>query len=243
MPGSSIDPSSSDAAGFFGKLPGFPDFLSRRIPRTFLEPWDSWLQQGMTSSRERLGVSWLDTYLTSPIWRFLLVPGVCGANAWAGVFMPSVDRVGRHFPFTLAADLDREGGLAIVADSGWFDRLEHLALSALEDPFDLEIFDTDLKQLGLPAAADSPLSKFKDAQGDAVSWCFDLASLDSLRGSLPAIAETLLDDRLRRHTFWWTSGSEKVKPCLLTCRGLPGSSSFAGLLDGNWSRWGLGIGL
>jgi type VI secretion system protein ImpM len=241
MSGSSVDLSTSNTAGFFGKLPGFSDFLSRRIPRTFLDPWDSWLQQGMTSSRERLGVSWLDTYLTSPIWRFLLVPGVCGSNGWAGVFMPSVDRVGRHFPFTLAADLDREGGLAIVADSGWFDRLEQLALSALDEPFDMEVFDACLKRLGLPASPDAPLSKLKGAQNDTLSWCFGLASLDSLRGSLPAIAESLLDDKLQRHTYWWTSGSEKVKPCLLTCRGLPSAASFAGLLDGNWSRWGLAI--
>ena len=30
--------------GFFGKLPSHGDFLSRRLPRSFVDPWDSWLQ-------------------------------------------------------------------------------------------------------------------------------------------------------------------------------------------------------
>ena len=31
-----------------------------------------------------------------PIWRFVLLPGLIGSNGWAGVLMPSVDRVGRR---------------------------------------------------------------------------------------------------------------------------------------------------
>ena len=37
--------------------------------------------------------------------RFWLAPGVLTPDAWSGLLMPSVDRVGRHFPFTLAAPL------------------------------------------------------------------------------------------------------------------------------------------
>ena len=60
----------------------------------------------------------------------------------------------------------------------------------------------------------------------------------SFAQSLPAIAEALLEGRLERQTFWWTSGSDKIKPCILTYRGLPNSAAFAALLDGNWVRWG-----
>ncbi|HTS55073.1 MAG TPA: type VI secretion system-associated protein TagF [Burkholderiales bacterium] len=231
--------SAPDAPGFFGKLPGFPDFLSRRLPRSFVDPWDAWLQQGILSSRERLGVSWLDTYLTSPIWRFLLSPSVCGAGAWTGVLMPSVDRVGRHFPLTVVADLPREiGALPMLAETPWFERLEQLALSTLDEPFDLDAFDAQLQQLKPSLTLAVLVNKMKGTQNDAVSWCFGLTSGASLAQSLPAIAESLLDGRLERQTFWWTSGSEKVRPCILTCKGLPISAAFAALLDGNWARWG-----
>ena len=98
-------------AGFFGKLPKHGDFLSRRLPRAFTDPWDRWLQNAIADSREQMAEDWLNIYLTSPIWRFALSPGLCGDNAWAGVLMPSVDRVGRYFPLTLAAPLENDCSL------------------------------------------------------------------------------------------------------------------------------------
>jgi type VI secretion system protein ImpM len=239
MSGPAVAVRSPDSPGFFGKLPGFPDFVARRLPRSFVEPWDAWLQQGIVSSRERLGVSWLDTYLTSPIWRFLLAPGVCGPGAWTGVLMPSVDRVGRHFPLTLVAELPAEIGLlSILVETAWFERLEQLALSTLDEPFDLESFDTQLQQQRPSVTLSVLMNKMKGTHNDAVSWCFGLVSGGALGQSFPAIAESLLGSWLEQQTFWWTSGSEKVRPCILTYRGLPSSATFAALLDGNWARWG-----
>jgi len=51
------------------------------------------------------GEDWLDSYLTAPIWRFLLSSGVCGQMPMLGVMMPSVDRVGRYFPLTVVVEL------------------------------------------------------------------------------------------------------------------------------------------
>ena len=59
MSGPALTADRPEVPGFFGKLPEFPDFVGRRLPRSFLDPWDNWLQQGILSSRERLGVSWL----------------------------------------------------------------------------------------------------------------------------------------------------------------------------------------
>ena len=41
------------AVGWYGKIPGTGDFIARRVPGTFSEPWDRWLQgaiEGSTSS-------------------------------------------------------------------------------------------------------------------------------------------------------------------------------------------------
>ena len=60
--------------GFFGKLPSHGDFVRRRVADDFVAGWDAWLQSCLAQSRETLGDEWLDTYLTSPVWRFALAP-------------------------------------------------------------------------------------------------------------------------------------------------------------------------
>jgi type VI secretion system protein ImpM len=83
--------------GIYGKLPSNGDFVTRRLPATFLQPWDQWLQESTADSRDQLGRRWLEIYLTSPVWRFALSPGTTGQLPWAGVLMPSVDSVGRYW--------------------------------------------------------------------------------------------------------------------------------------------------
>ena len=56
--------------GFYGKLPAHGDFVQRNLPLDFVEPWDEWLQQSLSASKEALQDKWLETYLTSPIWHF-----------------------------------------------------------------------------------------------------------------------------------------------------------------------------
>jgi len=105
--------------GFYGKVPGLGDFVSRRLPQAFIDPWDVWLQAAIASSRQQLGEQWLDIYLTSPLWRYALSPGSCGARGWAGVLMPSVDRVGRYFPLTIAVALAEIDYPYAVLARGW----------------------------------------------------------------------------------------------------------------------------
>ena len=82
--------------GFYGKVPALGDFVTRRLPREgFLDTWDAWLSEGMRQTKASMGEAWLPTYLTSPVWRFAVSSGVCGPVPWAGVLMPSVDRVGK----------------------------------------------------------------------------------------------------------------------------------------------------
>ena len=106
---------------------------SRGLPHEFVHAWDSWLQHSIATSRAHLGEQWLELYLTSPIWRFALMPGACGASGWAGVMMPSVDKVGRYFPLTIAAQLDSHPHTMAMAFSAqeWYEALEQIALSML----------------------------------------------------------------------------------------------------------------
>ena len=148
---------SPDSPGIHGKLPSHGDFITRRLPREFVDVWDGWLQHAIAASKADLGEAWLETYLTSPIWSFALGAGICGAGAWAGVLMPSVDRVGRYFPLTLAvaAAASISPCEIMVRDGGWFERARNLALSSLEqDDFSLDAFDVSVADLGTPVPAD-----------------------------------------------------------------------------------------
>jgi type VI secretion system protein ImpM len=206
------------AAGFFGKVSSHGDFVARRLAPSFQEPWDAWLQAGLQASRQALGTRWLATYLNSPIWRFALAPGVCGDSAWAGVLMPSVDRVGRHFPLTVAGA--GAAPLEQLAQHGvWYARLEELALSTLREDFRLDAFDAALCALAPP----QPVNGLPSAPA---VFAFDAAQPLNAQ-LLGAVAAAALD----RHSLWWTDGSAEVEPCLAVCRGLP---ELAALLDGDW---------
>ena len=83
--------------GWYGKLPGLGDFAARRLDKAMVGVWDGWLQDGLQALRQQPG--WLDAYLQSPVWCFALGAGVLGPQRWLGVMMPSVDAVGRYFPW------------------------------------------------------------------------------------------------------------------------------------------------
>lgn len=110
-------------AGFFGKLPARGDFLRAGLPEDFIAPLDAWCRNCLEASRAALGDGWDEAWMNAPVWRFLLPPGACGALAALGVWLPSMDKVGRHFPFLLCAlgdsmaDLERGGAWADAAEA------------------------------------------------------------------------------------------------------------------------------
>ena len=220
------------APGFFGKVPTHGDFVARRLPPGPQAMWDAWLQAALLGSREQLGRMWLETYLTSPVWRFALAGGVIDGGAWAGVLMPSVDRVGRQFPLTVIAPVADGAGLLdwLALGKPWYDGIEALALSALDEGFSLEAFDASL----LALAPD--LTNMPAVQGEhgAAGYRLPLAGLDELPAALPQ----LLGAALHGQSVWWTDGSEAVAPCARLCRGLPAPAVFGAMLGGAGERPG-----
>lgn len=129
--------------GVFGKIPAVADFIQFGLPVDFVQAWDPWLQAGILEAKERFGESWGDFYNSAPIWRFALPAGSAGASAMLGVLMPSVDRVGRRFPLTLAAPLPAGTShvAALLRSGDALAGVEEIALEALDgkmSPADLE---------------------------------------------------------------------------------------------------------
>ncbi|MFT5589557.1 MAG: type VI secretion system protein ImpM [Bradyrhizobium sp.] len=211
-------------AGFYGKLSSHGDFVSRRLPADFVALWDHWLQTVLHGSRAQLGERWLAAYLNSPIWRFALAPGVCDDKTWVGIVMPSVDRVGRHFPLTIAAGVADHMPLLewLEGSAGWYGELETLALSTLDAGADFARFDAGLQALAAPAV---PLSE------PATTRHMPIASADAL--PLAALARTLAHTALAGQSVWWSDGSTEVEPSLHVWPGLPSVRMFSGMLDGD----------
>ena len=182
--------------GFYGKLPSQGDFLTRRLPWEFTAAWDDWLQQGMLASREALGERWLELYLSAPIWRFQLAPGVCGPLGWRGVFFASVDRVGRYFPLTLAfpgapAAPGARPGVGVSPslandEARWF-AAEEAALAGLDPLLPIDDFDRALQALAEPSA-EAP-----DAGADAGAgvhfFCAGAEEASPLRLAFPGLPD------------------------------------------------------
>ena len=87
----------------FGKLPSAGDFVSRRMPYAVQQFWDRWCAEGMEALKASSSATGLQVWGGTPKWAFLLPaqPGV--PTGQLGVFAPSCDRVGRVFPFVVAA--------------------------------------------------------------------------------------------------------------------------------------------
>ena len=204
-------------AGWYGKLPALGDFASRRLPPAFIAPWDAWLQRGLAASRAMLGERWLDVYLNGPLWRFALLPGLCGPTGWLGTLMPSVDRVGRHFPLTLALEVPTAAdALAAVGHAtGWFAALEQAALACLDIRCQPEHLEARLAAWWPDGAAGALLLNLP---GTAAAVIGSAAAIRLAQDAGPV-------------SIWWREGTPAAGGRLLVFRGLPVERDFMLLLD------------
>jgi type VI secretion system protein ImpM len=237
------------APGWYGKLPTLGDFASRRLPPDFIEPWDLWLGDGLAAQRENMGEGWLDAYLQSPVWRFVLMPealpGLQPQRPLAGVLMPSVDKVGRYFPLTIAATLARipQSGAEMELLLAWLHRLEDLAIDALHDDWSVDVLEQELE--GLSGALDetqawpehlqAPRAELAEAVSSGGNVFVDIGAVRN-RGELATLWAASLAVPVAQpwatgaagRTFWLADNPDA--PRLLVARGLPGRGEFAQML-------------
>jgi type VI secretion system protein ImpM len=200
-------------AGWYGKIPALGDFASRRLPQRFISPWDAWLQRGLAASRAGLQEHWLETYLNGPIWNFALLPGVCGDNAWVGTLMPSVDKVGRHFPLTIALERKPHAEImaTLTAACRWFAAINQIALACLDMQCTPEQLESRLCELPFPASA--------------------LASKGGTGEEVYAPALTQFTRNENGKSIWWSDTTASAAETLLAFHGLPSEQEFTKLLD------------
>lgn len=211
----------SAAPGWHGKLPTLGDFASRRLDAGYIEPWDAWLSAGLLALRQAQPGHWLEAYLGSPSWRFLLLPGAlpgaAGTQAWCGVLMPSVDRVGRYFPLTLAQPLGADLPPA-SALWPWLARLDDLSRDALYEDWTAEQLESALAGLPRLAAAGAGVSDAAPGTAGVVELGADAAADPA--GHLEHEARQAWS---RQHpgAGWWHARPDDAPPRLWRSQGLP----------------------
>jgi type VI secretion system protein ImpM len=225
------------AAGWHGKLPTLGDFATRRLPPDFVAAWDAWLSDGLAALQQR-DPDWLDAYLMSPSWRFLLMPGVLpgglGETPWVGVLMPSVDRVGRYYPLTLAQPLaalpsDKAGSEALWV---WLLRLEEAAADAMHDDWSIDALEAELVRLGaVPRAGAAHGLPSLDAFVGAEVAELSMAGLRHPPALFAARAHAEWARGAQGDAYWYAQ-PDMQSPRLLCSRGLTRSNLIARLLGG-----------
>ena len=153
------------AVGFFGKIPSRGDFVRNGLPPDFVAGLDSWWQQVLSGSRERLGESWVDAWMEAPVWRFALAPGLCGAGAVVGLWLPSTDKAGRLFPITFA--LVGQTWHDVARSQPFLNAAEAVGLRGLEEDLSPDQLAAALTQLqqGDPMEQPAPGSSLWWTQG------------------------------------------------------------------------------
>jgi len=211
--------------GAFGKIPTLGDFFRLQLTRSFVEPWDLWLQSGILSSRRELGENWNACYMSAPIWRFTLPIGQAGPKAISGVLIASVDRVGRQFPLTLASPIEiKDVAAHHFTNTATFEFLEELALQSLDDTM-----SRDLLLEGLSATTFRPSPSISSAsRSGGLIWQSDMQPVSTL-------AAQCISNQISGYGLW--SMALEGDHRLMACSGLPNPAEMVGLFDLNASIW------
>jgi type VI secretion system protein ImpM len=152
--------------------------------------------------------------------------------------MPSVDRVGRYYPLTLAQAVDGKAVTSLfLSDSDWFAQLEEAALSALAEPFELDSFERTLAGIAAPDQGGSygfqtDSSPDFGASRAKLAYRFDLDSLGQANLLFPLLSQKLLDKFLPCYSLWSTQGAHHSRPNFLCCESLPPVDAYADFLKG-----------
>lgn len=225
--------SSHARLGYFGKLPGRPDFVAKGLPETFLSPLADWLERCLAAARASLDERWSELYLVSPVWHALLPAGLCGPEAAMMALVPSLDRSRREFPFVVATCLmgDAKPGALAATAAGWLEDLGEIAVGAVTGVHELGRLDAILRE------RESRLDVPNTAPRAAVKPDFIRLSGPEIRSPGPILPH-LLDLCSGASSLWWTRGSALVEPTVLQCRELPAARRFAALIDGRWTAHG-----
>lgn len=221
-------------AGVFGKLPLRGDFLSRELPREFIDGIDKWFREGLRESQRMLGDGWFPHYQVMPVWRFYLGPALLSNQAWLGVWIPSEDRVNRRYPLLAASPVANTlvasfRDLAVYED--WLDEVADTLVQALMEAEDVEVVCESLKRLEPHAERATSDCKSCSMFDMPEQWLGAnlLGNQQSHCVQKQNVSGALIEPD---YCVWQSDGNDEIDRQLVVTRGLPRADQFINFLGG-----------
>jgi type VI secretion system protein ImpM len=136
MVGSMLTPVADvpNKSGFFGKLPSRGDFVAAGLPSLTVKAWDRFISAVLASAKTTYADQWCNVWLEAPVWRFAVAATLCGQDPLLGLWMPSIDKAGRHFPLMIAATCPGAMSETMARrGTAWLDVTEDAGRTAIAD--------------------------------------------------------------------------------------------------------------
>lgn len=222
--------STQNPFGYFGKLPTFGDFIHQVLPQDFANSFHEWLQFSMAAARDAMGEGFLPAYLNCPAWKFAASAGVCGQQPVVGLTIPSVDRVGRYFNFTLATVLpmDTLPISYVVGNSGGFHELETAALDILESDYTKEELETKVAQIAVQFKAIETCRSEVTREPDYFRLSMGRPSQFAEQSAV--LLDHLLSAQTGNYSAWWYGQQGQSQSQMIVCEGMPSPEAYMHLL-------------
>ena len=174
------------------------------LSRGFLDAFDEWFRTILLGGQAMMEGAWTPAWLEAPVWRFALPGEMCGPAEIVGLWMPSVDRVGRHFPLMFGASCaGAEPARMAFGGEPWLDAAEEAGRAALADDL-----SPDELAARIPPAPDLTHAPKTDLP----------------YGMIPRPGAGL----------WWTEGSPRVPAQGLVLDAMPDVATFVAMLDASF---------
>ena len=217
--------------GFFGKIPAHGDFVSRGLNSQFVSRWDDWLQKVIPESRAILGGRWLDTYLVSPVWRFVVSKGIISEDCWSGLVVPSVDSVGRYFPLTVAFPITVNVSPCkfLAENDEYFRRLESECRDVLENTLNADCLLDNLAQIDFGQKNIESLKAGMLSDSSESLEHFAQGNTHSISPQFFALMDKLLHDKYSNYSLW--ANTNGTLNHMFAATGFPSGREFMKMLE------------
>lgn len=216
--------------GWFGKLPSVGDFSGKGMSYPMKETIHGWMSSGMAALAHSRPEDWQAAYLVSPVWHFIVGPGIWDKPALVGCLAPSVDKVGRYSPLIALRSFDKNDISEVLPPkSRWLYRVDTTLRRTIAEGIPVDGLHELLQQL---AEAE------KSAPNPTANILSDLGIGNAKAGpdtqknwfawpELPALFQGRRD-----HSFWWSEPSSQLPLRQIVHCGPPDDSLFCSLMDG-----------
>ncbi|MEP4196432.1 MAG: type VI secretion system-associated protein TagF [Aliishimia sp.] len=207
-------------AGFFGKHPGFGDFITHGLPVPLREELETWLTATLARTKQHLGEVWEQVYDHARPVRFWIGPSVLtDPGALRGVIWPCRDKVGRRYPMVMLAAETNPAPPPIAQDQSLYEdmeaRLTEALLSEARQPKELMALE-GLAQMGTP---ETDTLWAVNANAKTPDLIHAIGAADYTRAA-------------STRSYWWSRADDLRSGAVWSCTGLPEQQALAWLLSG-----------